>query len=74
VTESFESHLLRVLHRVNSTIEKNESRQQEKEKRDQAEVEWKQVALVCDRLLLWLFLIITAITTSVILCGSPYGP
>ncbi|KAL1122815.1 hypothetical protein AAG570_003141, partial [Ranatra chinensis] len=72
--ESFESHLLRVLHRVNSTIERNETRLQDKEKREMSELEWKQIALVCDRLLLWLFLIITAITTSVILCGSPYGP
>lgn len=63
-----------MLHHVNTTIERNELRLQEKEKREMAELEWKQVALVCDRLLLWLFLIVTAITTSVILCGSPYGP
>ncbi|XP_073998729.1 neuronal acetylcholine receptor subunit alpha-7-like isoform X1 [Rhodnius prolixus] len=74
VAESFETHLLRMLHHVNTTIERNELRLQEKEKREMAELEWKQVALVCDRLLLWLFLIVTAITTSVILCGSPYGP
>uniref|UniRef100_A0A0A9W1Z4 Neuronal acetylcholine receptor subunit alpha-9 n=1 Tax=Lygus hesperus TaxID=30085 RepID=A0A0A9W1Z4_LYGHE len=73
-TDSFETHLLRMLHHVNMSIEKNEIRLQEKEKREMAEIEWKQVALVCDRLLLWLFLIVTAVTTSVILCGSPYGP
>ncbi|BES90609.1 nicotinic acetylcholine receptor [Nesidiocoris tenuis] len=73
-TESFETHLLRMLHHVNMTIERNEIRLQEKEKREMSELEWKQVALVCDRLLLWLFLIVTAVTTSVILCGSPYGP
>ncbi|XP_014292243.2 neuronal acetylcholine receptor subunit alpha-7 [Halyomorpha halys] len=72
--ESFETHLLRMLHHVNSTIARNELRLQEKEKREITELEWKQVALVCDRLLLWLFLVITAITTTVILCGSPYGP
>nr|AWX65633.1 nicotinic acetylcholine receptor alpha 5 subunit [Laodelphax striatellus] len=72
--DSFEAQFLRVLYRVNSTIERNELRLAEQERRDLAELEWKQVALVCDRLLLWVFLITTAITTTVILCGSPYGP
>ncbi|XP_075223407.1 neuronal acetylcholine receptor subunit alpha-7-like [Lycorma delicatula] len=72
--DSFEAQFLRVLYRVNNTIERNEIRLAEQERRDLAELEWKQVALVCDRFLLWVFLITTAITTTVILCGSPYGP
>lgn len=42
-TESFETHLLRMLHHVNMTIERNEIRLQEKEKREMSELEWKQV-------------------------------
>jgi hypothetical protein len=72
--DSFEAQFLRVLNKVNHTIEHNEVRLAEQERRDVAEIEWKQVALVCDRFLLWAFLLITAISTTVILCGSPYGP
>ncbi|XP_054257885.1 neuronal acetylcholine receptor subunit alpha-7-like [Macrosteles quadrilineatus] len=72
--DSFEAQFLRVLHRVNCTIERNEIRLADQERRECTEIEWKQVALVCDRFLLWVFLITTAITTTVILCGSPYGP
>lgn len=74
ITDSFEAQFLRVLNKVNHTIERNELRLTEQERRDMTEVEWKQVALVCDRFLLWAFLLATAITTTVILCGSPYGP
>lgn len=74
IADSFEAQFLRVLNKVNHTIERNELRLTEQERRDVTEVEWKQVALVCDRFLLWAFLLATAITTTVILCGSPYGP
>lgn len=72
--DSFEAQFLRVLNKVNHTIEHNELRLAEQERRDVAEIEWKQVALVCDRFLLWAFLLTTAVSTTVILCGSPYGP
>ncbi|XP_021921237.1 neuronal acetylcholine receptor subunit alpha-10-like isoform X1 [Zootermopsis nevadensis] len=72
--DSFEAQFLRVLNKVNHTIERNELRVTEQEHRDVTEREWKQVALVCDRFLLWVFLLTTAVTTTVILCGSPYGP
>jgi ferritin-like metal-binding protein YciE len=74
IADSFEAQFLRVLNKVNHTIERNELRLAEQEHRDVTEREWKQVALVCDRFLLWVFLLTTAITTTVILCGSPYGP
>ncbi|KAJ8873953.1 hypothetical protein PR048_024793 [Dryococelus australis] len=72
--DSFEAQFLRVLNKVSHTIERNELRLAARERRDTAEIEWKQVALVCDRFLLWVFLLTTAITTTVILCGSPHGP
>lgn len=69
-----EAQFVRVLVRVNATIERNEARLAEQERRETAELEWKQVALVLDRFLLWLFMATTAIASTVILCGSPYGP
>ncbi|KAG8229023.1 hypothetical protein J437_LFUL007578 [Ladona fulva] len=72
--ENIEPQFLRVLHRVNVSLEKNEARIGEQESRENAEVEWKQVALVCDRFLLAAFMLTTAIATGVILCSSPYGP
>ncbi|XP_071451529.1 neuronal acetylcholine receptor subunit alpha-10-like isoform X1 [Hetaerina americana] len=72
--KSFESQFLRVLHRVNNALERNEARISEQEREENAAVEWKQVALVCDRILLAAFMLTTAIATGVILCSSPYGP
>ncbi|XP_063231412.1 neuronal acetylcholine receptor subunit alpha-7-like isoform X2 [Bacillus rossius redtenbacheri] len=72
--DSFEAQFLRMLNKVSHAIERSELRAAARERRDTAEVEWKQVALVCDRFLLWVFLLTTAITTAVILCGSPHGP
>ncbi|KAJ1525706.1 hypothetical protein ONE63_008917 [Megalurothrips usitatus] len=73
-SEDLEAQFVRVLMRVNATIERNEARLAEQERRETAELEWKQVALVLDRFLLWLFMATTAIASTVILCGSPYGP
>ncbi|XP_072162548.1 neuronal acetylcholine receptor subunit alpha-9 isoform X2 [Bemisia tabaci] len=73
-SRSFETQFMRMLQRVNVTVEQNELRLLDQERREQTELEWKQVALVMDRLLLWIFIILTAISTTVILRGSPYGP
>jgi nicotinic acetylcholine receptor len=72
--DSFEVQFLRVLKKVSHTIERNEGRLADHERREQTEMEWKQVAIVCDRFLLCAFLLTTIVTTTVILCGSPYGP
>lgn len=42
-TDSFEAQFLRVLHRVNCTIERNEIRLADQERRECTEIEWKQV-------------------------------
>ncbi|KAG8034028.1 hypothetical protein G9C98_008509 [Cotesia typhae] len=56
---------------VHSTIEKNERRLSDQDQREQTELEWKQIALVSDRVLLCVFFLTTAISTAVILSGSP---
>ncbi|KYN33201.1 Neuronal acetylcholine receptor subunit alpha-7 [Trachymyrmex septentrionalis] len=69
-----EAHWSRVLGRVHATIERNERRLVEQDRRERTELDWKQVALVSDRVLLCVFLLTTIVSTAVILCGSPPTP
>ncbi|XP_067139227.1 neuronal acetylcholine receptor subunit alpha-10-like [Centruroides vittatus] len=71
--ESFEKHFLKVLNKVYQTIEKNEVRLAEQERRDTIKLEWQQVALVIDRFLLLIFVISTLATSFGILCMSPHA-
>ncbi|KAK0418598.1 hypothetical protein QR680_013661 [Steinernema hermaphroditum] len=61
--DPFESEFLKVLHRVHATIERNEMRLAEKDRRDAAKLEWQQVALVLDRFLLIVFVVGTAMVS-----------
>ncbi|CAG0890050.1 unnamed protein product [Darwinula stevensoni] len=70
--ESFERQFLRVLNKVYQTIEKNDSRLAEQDRRDTIRLEWQQVALVIDRLLLWVFIVATIGATFGILYMSPH--
>ncbi|XP_066949049.1 neuronal acetylcholine receptor subunit alpha-10-like isoform X1 [Macrobrachium rosenbergii] len=70
----FEYQFLRVLNKVYQTIEKNEMRLGEHDRKEATRVEWQQVALVCDRFLLGCFLLSTTIATTTILFSSPHGP
>ncbi|XP_059478376.1 neuronal acetylcholine receptor subunit alpha-10 [Neocloeon triangulifer] len=72
--DSLEGQFLRALHKINAALERNEGRVLERERREGTAREWKQVALVCDRVLLWAFLFTTAVTTTAILFSSPHGP
>ena len=44
--DNVEPKIVRVLEKVSSTIDKNEERCEETDRKDQHELEWKQVALV----------------------------
>ncbi|XP_076394950.1 neuronal acetylcholine receptor subunit alpha-10 isoform X3 [Megachile rotundata] len=66
-----EAQWSRVLGRVHATIERNEKRLAEQDRRERMELDWKQVALVSDRALLCVFFLTTIVSTTVILCGSP---
>ncbi|CAG0921526.1 unnamed protein product [Notodromas monacha] len=70
--DCFERQFLRVLNKVYSTIEKNEVRLHEQDRRDTIKLEWQQVALVIDRLLLWVFIVSTIGATFGILYMSPH--
>ncbi|KAF5308844.1 hypothetical protein FQR65_LT00544 [Abscondita terminalis] len=67
----FENQIIRILHKVHASIDRNEQRLAEQDRRELTELEWKQASLVLDRLLLAVFFLITIITTTTILCGSP---
>lgn len=66
-----ETQWTRILGRVHATIERNERRLAEHDKRERTELEWKQIALVSDRILLGIFFLMTVVSTAVILYGSP---
>ncbi|KAG7161976.1 Neuronal acetylcholine receptor subunit alpha-7-like 5, partial [Homarus americanus] len=70
----FEHQFMRVLNKVYNTIEKNEVRLGEQDRKEATRVQWQQVALVIDRFLLACFLLSTVIATTTILFSSPHGP
>ncbi|XP_050419433.1 neuronal acetylcholine receptor subunit alpha-10 isoform X2 [Patella vulgata] len=69
--DSTERHFIRVLQKVYQTIEKNEMRLAEQDRRDNIKQEWQQLALILDRLLMFLFIVSTfCYTLSIILPGA----
>ena len=71
---AYEQRLSQLLTRVSDAIERNEARLSDQDRREAIQLEWKQVALVCDRILLLIFVIITTVATCIVLTSSPYGP
>ena len=71
--DNFERQFLRVLHKVYQTIEKNEMRLAEQDRRDQIRLEWQQIALIVDRILLICFIALTLGVTLGILFSAPHS-
>ena len=46
----YEQRLTQLMARVSMAVERNESRQEREDLRESIALEWKQLALVCDRL------------------------
>ncbi|XP_063915330.1 neuronal acetylcholine receptor subunit alpha-10-like [Zophobas morio] len=69
--DAFENQIIRILNKVHASIDRNEQRLSEQDRRELTELEWKQASIVLDRLLLAVFLLITIISTTTILCRSP---
>lgn len=67
--ENSDNQFLKVLHKVNQTIERNELRLAEQDRRDYIRQEWQQLALVVDRMLMFLFILGLFIYTLVL-----FGP
>ncbi|XP_013408627.1 neuronal acetylcholine receptor subunit alpha-10-like [Lingula anatina] len=64
-SDNFEKQFSRVLQKVYQTIERNEMRLAEQDRRDAIKLEWQQVAQVVDRLLLYIFVLTTVMVTMV---------
>jgi nicotinic acetylcholine receptor len=71
VADAFENQIIRILNKVHASIDRNEQRLSEQDRKELTELEWKQASIVLDRLLLAVFLLITIISTTTILCRSP---
>ncbi|GMR41039.1 hypothetical protein PMAYCL1PPCAC_11234, partial [Pristionchus mayeri] len=69
----FETEFLKVMRNVHATIERNEMRQVERDRRDATKLEWEQVAMVLDRFLLVVFVVATTTVTFVILYQRQLG-
>ncbi|KAG5897913.1 hypothetical protein JTB14_014030 [Gonioctena quinquepunctata] len=69
--DMFENQILRILNKVHASIDKNDQRLLDKDRKELTELEWKQASIVLDRILLAIFLLITIISTTTILCRSP---
>ncbi|XP_018024328.1 neuronal acetylcholine receptor subunit alpha-10 [Hyalella azteca] len=70
----FEQQFLRVLRKVQQTIDKNETRLSDQDRREAIKDEWQRVSMVLDRALLLCFVLATSVATSCILLSSPHGP
>ncbi|KJH48943.1 hypothetical protein DICVIV_04913 [Dictyocaulus viviparus] len=71
--DSFEAEFLRVINLVHATIERNEMRVAEHDRRDATQLEWQQVAIVLDRFLLIVFICGTALSSFIILYQRQLG-
>ena len=69
----FEQQFLRVLQKVHRTIERNEIRLAERDRRDIIKMEWQHVALVVDRIFLVLFIGATLSVTFGIMLSAPHS-
>ena len=56
IGENCDNQFLKVLHKVYQTIERNEVRLAEQDRRDYIKQEWQQLALVVDRMLMFIFI------------------
>jgi hypothetical protein len=68
-----ERQFLQTLTKVQSTMEKNEFRLAEQDRRDVIKSEWQEVALVVDRVLLLVFVVSTLSITMAILLHAPHS-
>ena len=51
----YEQRLTQLMARVSAAVERNENRLEDQDRREAIALEWKQLALVCDRFLAFFF-------------------
>ena len=72
-SDDFERQFKRVLTKVYQTIERNEIRLAEQDRRDVIKLEWQQVAQMVDRLFLTVFVCVTIIITCIVMFKAPHS-
>ena len=72
-SDKFQKQFIRLLHKVHETIERNEIRLERLDEKEVVKLEWNLVAIIVDRCLLWLFVIITLAITIGIIFNSPHA-
>lgn len=72
-SDDFERQFKRVLTKVYQTIERNEIRLAEQDRRDVIKLEWQQVAQMVDRLFLTVFVCVTIIVTCIVMFKAPHS-
>ena len=70
---NIERQLIRTLTQVNRMIETNEMRRLEVDRREVIKTEWQQVAVVVDRILLFVFIVVTVGVTLFVLLCAPHS-
>lgn len=73
-SDELEMRVIGTLEKVLQAVDRTEQRLRQHDQQEITKHEWQQVAMVCDRFLLLLFLLATAAATSAILLSSPHGP
>ncbi|GAB1597993.1 neuronal acetylcholine receptor subunit alpha-10 isoform X2 [Argonauta hians] len=72
-SDDFERQFKRVLTKVYQTIERNEIRLAEQDRRDVIKLEWQQVAQIVDRLFLTIFVCVTILITCIVMFKAPHS-
>ncbi len=72
-SDKFQKQFLKLMSKVYETIERNEIRLKRLDEREMLKLEWNLVAVIIDRLFLWLFIITTLAVTFGIIFKSPHA-
>lgn len=70
--DNAELQFLKVLKKVYQTIDRNEARIQEQDRKDILKQEWQQLAFVLDRMLLLIFILVSVTVTLVVMIPQEY--
>ena len=62
------------LERLSMAIERFDKQFEETDRQETQKKDWQRVAFVCDRFLLYVFVVVTAVASCMILFSSPHGP
>lgn len=73
VSDKSHKQFLKLIHKVYETVERNEIRLERLDEKEIMKLEWNLVALIVDRLFLWMFIVITLGVTFGIIFSSPHA-